>query len=155
MKRNAAHSRSSIFLMEIILAICFFSLVSAVCLQVFVRAKQYSQATTNLNMAVADVQTAAEIVRSSRSVDETLKVMEEQYPDGQETEDGFILSFDRDWNICQPGDKAAYQVKAAYRREEDLASWTITASAASQEYEDAVNGGEIYRLDVEVYEDGE
>ncbi len=44
-------SKSSLFLMELIIVILFFSLTSAVCLQVFVKASDYSKQTVALNQA--------------------------------------------------------------------------------------------------------
>lgn len=54
------HSRSSLFLMELIMAILFFSLTSAVCIRLFVRAHTISQDTINQNNALAQAQNLAE-----------------------------------------------------------------------------------------------
>ena len=40
------------FLMEIMIAILFFSLVSAICLRIFTASRQMGQDTNDLNMAV-------------------------------------------------------------------------------------------------------
>lgn len=42
------HNRSSLFLMEIMIAILFFSLCSAVCVQLFARARTLNNDSTNL-----------------------------------------------------------------------------------------------------------
>ena len=47
--------RSSLFLLELIIAILFFSLTSAVCVQIFVRAHLISRQTQELNMALEKV----------------------------------------------------------------------------------------------------
>ena len=44
--------RSSLFLLELIIAILFFSLTSAVCVQIFVRAHLISRQTQELNTAL-------------------------------------------------------------------------------------------------------
>ena len=49
MRKNS--SRSGLFLMEIILAILAFSVVSAICLQLFVKAHNLGQDTKDLDMA--------------------------------------------------------------------------------------------------------
>ncbi len=54
------HSRSSLFLMELIMAILFFSLTSAVCIRLFVRAHTISQDTINQNNALTQAQNLAE-----------------------------------------------------------------------------------------------
>ena len=59
---NRSSSRQSMFLMEIIIAILFFSLVSAVCLRIFTGARQMSQDTGNLHRAVNQAQNAAELL---------------------------------------------------------------------------------------------
>ena len=51
MKRTPA-KRSSLFLLELIIAILFFSLTSAVCVQFFARAHQISRQTQELNAAL-------------------------------------------------------------------------------------------------------
>lgn len=45
-------SKSSLFLMELIIVVLFFALTSAVCLQVFVKAHSLEQDTKNINHAV-------------------------------------------------------------------------------------------------------
>ena len=54
------HSRSSLFLMEMIIAILFFSLASAVCIQLFARSHLLSTQTVNQNHAVIQAQNLAE-----------------------------------------------------------------------------------------------
>ena len=54
-------SKNSLFLMELILSILFFTLTAAVCLQLFVKAHVLSQDTINLNHAVTQAQNFAEI----------------------------------------------------------------------------------------------
>ena len=54
MKRTPA-KRSSLFLLELIIAILFFSLTSAVCVQFFARAHQISRQTQELNAALEKV----------------------------------------------------------------------------------------------------
>ena len=51
MKKHTS-SRSGLLLMEIIIAILFFSVVSAVCLQLFVKSHNLGQDTEELDMAV-------------------------------------------------------------------------------------------------------
>lgn len=54
------HSRSSLFLMEMIIAILFFSLASAVCIQLFAKSHTLSAKTVNQNHAVIQAQNLAE-----------------------------------------------------------------------------------------------
>ena len=57
------HSRSSLFLIELIIAILFFSAGSAVCVRAFAQARLMSQAAADLSFASAQVSTAASAVR--------------------------------------------------------------------------------------------
>lgn len=53
--------RSSLFLLELIIAILFFSLTSAVCVQIFVRAHLISRQTQELNTALEKVSGFSEV----------------------------------------------------------------------------------------------
>lgn len=54
------HSKSSLFLMELILALLFFSLASTVCIRLFVKSHTISTNTQDLNYAVTQSQNLAE-----------------------------------------------------------------------------------------------
>ncbi|MBQ6696553.1 MAG: hypothetical protein IJN16_07605 [Lachnospiraceae bacterium] len=54
------HSKSSLFLMEVIIALLFFSLASTVCIRLFVKSHTLSRDTQNLNYAVTQSQNLAE-----------------------------------------------------------------------------------------------
>lgn len=53
-------SKSSLFLMELIIVIFFFALTSAVCMQVFVKAHFVAEKTKNTNLAILWADNAAE-----------------------------------------------------------------------------------------------
>ena len=54
------HSKSSLFLMELIIALLFFSLASTVCIRLFVKAHSLSSQTVDMNHAVNYAQNMAE-----------------------------------------------------------------------------------------------
>ncbi|MCM1120660.1 MAG: hypothetical protein NC543_15010 [bacterium] len=54
------HSKSSLFLMELIIALLFFSLASTVCIRLFVNAHSLSSQTVDMNYAVNYAQNMAE-----------------------------------------------------------------------------------------------
>ena len=60
--KSDSSSRSGLLLMEIILAILFFSLISALCLQVFVKAHTLSQDTRKLDAAVGQADSVASVL---------------------------------------------------------------------------------------------
>ncbi len=65
MKRQSYTSRQSLFLMELILAIFFFVVASAICVQIFAKAHLMSRHTHATQIAVEQASNAAEIIRSN------------------------------------------------------------------------------------------
>lgn len=82
MKRRRAQS-GTLFLMEIILAILFFSAASAVCVGVFVNAHILSRDAQRLNTAVSLCSTAAETVDSGRDFEDVKTRLSLIFPDGE------------------------------------------------------------------------
>ena len=78
--RNRAKS-SSLFLLELILAILFFSLASAVCVQFFVKSHILSRDAQRLNHAVNECSGIAEIINTSDGTEDAAEVITEIYPD--------------------------------------------------------------------------
>lgn len=96
------HSKTSLFLMEIIIAIFFFSLSSAICLRLFVSAHTLSQHDSDLNNALLWSQSLSE---SFYGCNGNLLMIKNLYPDsflsdGETEGDGtIIIFFDKDWNV--------------------------------------------------------
>lgn len=57
---NSKNSKSSLFLMELILSIMFFSLAAAICVQLFVKSHVLSRNSVELNHAVVECESAIE-----------------------------------------------------------------------------------------------
>ena len=68
MKKRKRASASTLFLMELIIAVMFFALAATVCIYVFVHAHVLSRDAKRLNMAVNLTSDAAEIIRSQGSI---------------------------------------------------------------------------------------
>ena len=60
MKYQRHNNTSSLFLLELILAVLFFSVASALCIQIFTKAHPMSQDARDLNFAVNEVSSMAE-----------------------------------------------------------------------------------------------
>lgn len=60
MKYQRHNNTSSLFLLELILAVLFFSVASALCIQIFTKAHLMSQDAKDLNFAVNEVSSMAE-----------------------------------------------------------------------------------------------
>ncbi|MDD2978651.1 MAG: hypothetical protein PHN80_01630 [Hespellia sp.] len=95
--------RSSLFLLELMIAILFFCLCSAICVRLFVQSHVISSDTQNLNMAMNHTTNLAEIFRG---VDNYRDALKEQFPNGILSEDRntFTLYYDSDWKECSMED---------------------------------------------------
>lgn len=67
-------ARSSLFLIELIIAILFFSAGSAVCVRAFAQAHLMSQAASDLSFASAQVSSAASVIRYTDGSPEAVSV---------------------------------------------------------------------------------
>jgi Tfp pilus assembly protein PilV len=100
------HSRSSLFLMEMIIAILFFSLASAVCIQLFTRSHLLSTQTVNQNHAVIQAQNLAE---SYLSLEGNVAAMQDLFSPSELTDENTLrLAFDSSWNLCADGDSTRF-----------------------------------------------
>jgi hypothetical protein len=103
--------RSSLFLLELMIAIMFFCLCSAVCVRLFVQSHIISRDTQNLNMAMNETTNLAELFRGE---DDFFDAFAAAYPEGElDTAGGsFTIYYDADWTVCKKAD-AVYAVTAA------------------------------------------
>ena len=95
--------RSSLFLLELILVIFFFSLASAVCIQLFVKAHLTEQETKALNHAIPLAESAAE---AFHSVSGNLEELAALFPEGHfsDAEDSFQIFYDEAWHPAEEGE---------------------------------------------------
>ena len=94
---NQHTRRSSLFLMELIIAILFFSLAAAICVRLFVKSHTLEKDSINLNHAVNTATSVAEIFRSQNDI---YSLLQEQFPDGELTETSYRFFYDKNWNLC-------------------------------------------------------
>ena len=124
------HSRASLFLMEMIVTILFFSLASTVCLQCFVRAHEIGINTTELNHAVAIAQGYAEVMRGTDgSIDSIMKV----YPDTQSVDSTtYIAYYDLKFNRCAAED-ASYLANIILTPDDTIQNMDISIKRLSDD----------------------
>ena len=102
---DAGRSRSSLFLMEMIVTILFFSLAAAVCVKCFVSAHMMGKETYELNHAIAIATGYAEVMRGT---DGDIDSIMEVFPDAVKGDDSYIMLFyDGEFNPCN-ADAAVY-----------------------------------------------
>ena len=84
-----------------IIAILFFSLASAVCIQLFAKSHLLSTQTVNQNHAVIQAQNLAE---SYLALEGDINAMQDLFsPSEQISDDTLRLTFDSCWNLCSAG----------------------------------------------------
>lgn len=138
--------RSSLFLLELIAAILFFCLASAVCVRFFVKSHTLSQETRNLDMAVNQASTFAELFRSDADL---FSILSEQCPDGILSANGdiFTLYYDEEWTPCAE-ETAAFSLTIEQKVSEDITAGYFVVA-------DLQRKSEIYTLETEKYTGGE
>ncbi|MCR5001676.1 MAG: hypothetical protein K6A71_07775 [Lachnospiraceae bacterium] len=97
---DAGRSRSSLFLMEMIVTILFFSLAAAICVRCFVSAHMMGKETYELNHAIAIATGYAEVMRGT---DGDINSIQAVYPDSVKVDDSYLMIFyDSSFNPCDP-----------------------------------------------------
>lgn len=119
MKRRV-HSKSGLFLIELMISILFFSITAAVFVQVFVKSDQIRKESESLFEAQVKVSNIAEIIKC----DEKKLQTSEFY-------------YDQDWNECQK-EEAMYRIIVRWQDKEELRSYTLRALDKNEK--------EIYQL---------
>ena len=62
--KHSSNNRSGLFLLEIVIAILFFAIVSAVCLRAFAKSHTLSQQASDTNHAISNMENVAELLKS-------------------------------------------------------------------------------------------
>ena len=106
--RHKTNTRSSLFLMELIIAILFFSLASAVCLRMFAKSHQLSTDASARNKAVNQTVNAAELIRYDLQND--TRALSDTYPEADilysivsnaaDVYNGSVIYFNKSWESC-------------------------------------------------------
>lgn len=130
------HNRSALFLIELIFAVLFFSIGSAVCVQAFVKAHQISTDASDLSFASAQASSAANVLRYT---DGTCGSVSAYLPSAQGSGLDFTVYYDSDQQPCDEKD-AAYAMDISTFAEGDKRSSSITVKRS--------DGEMIYELDI-------
>lgn len=94
MTRKYTSHKSSLFLLELILAILFFSIASAICVQLFVKSHTLSTDAQNLSIAVNECADTAEIIYSSNTPEEMFNRLKNAYPNLQMEGSTLFIPYD-------------------------------------------------------------
>ena len=161
-------SKSSLFLMELIIAILFFSLASAVCIQLFVKSHLLGRTTTEENSALLMCQNFNEIYLGSLTFENASspELLKEQILALTAEDDSFTgicelsateskvslpegefslaIYYDGDWKPCKP-DHCRYQVVYTFEGYDDDSD-VYRASSYAYRIEESIS--EIYHLNI-------
>lgn len=134
------HSKASIFLLEIMLNVFFFTILVTICLQLFFKAHQLSDATTDLHHAVTTCNSIAEIYQSEAN---ELEFLLNIYPDAVLLDDSILIYFDKNYVKC-PKTAASYRAMLSLNTENPVHNAEILFST--------IDGTEeIYTLQIASY----
>jgi type II secretory pathway component PulJ len=124
-RRNRANL-SSLFLLELIIAIMFFSIASAVCVQFFVKSHLLSESARELNISVNEVSSTAELILSSKDLKTAADSIHSEYPDAViESNSIIIVYYDKNFLPCTKKD-AVYCLNINFTQKDYLLDAALT-----------------------------
>lgn len=132
--REQRDNSAKLFLTELMLAIFFFSLVTAFCVQLFVEAHAMSTESEKLTKAVNTAANAAECYSSWDFQKESWQSI---FPQGSWEQDKWQLSYDENWCPCT--DQGSYLLQMQLTQKDSLCEAHISVQDAQ--------GRELYVLD--------
>ena len=145
MKYQRHNNISSLFLLELILAVLFFSVASALCIQIFTKAHLMSQDARDLNFAVNEVSSMAEQISAgtlhsdtAASSDDTASDPSTQMPD--DSLQDAAAYYNSSYASCEKAD-AVYVLTVHYEPENTLLKAHISMDTIA-------DNRNIYTLDV-------
>lgn len=124
------HSKASLFLMELIIALLFFALSSTVCIRLFVNAHSLSQQTVDQNFALNYAQNMAE---AFTGCDGDIQALESILSSSRLSGDGSSLSLEQD-GYCttltcsgtpEPGSTVSADIRVCKTEEPELVLYTL------------------------------
>ncbi len=95
-------SKASLFLMELIMSILFFSLAAALCVRLFVKSHVLSDSSVILNHAVVECESAAEYFYGNNGY-----VLFEDQSQTPEKDYSISVSYDKDFNPISNGEESS------------------------------------------------
>lgn len=136
-------SKSSLFLLELIIVIFFFAISGAVCVQLYAKAHVLSTSTRDLNVSITKVAGVAEIVKSSPENPDLalLSAFNGWTADGQKLQ----IGYNKSWEVC-PLENAVYLMTIDWEKSGQMVSAVITME--KKRGQDALAKDLIYSLDV-------
>lgn len=171
--RIRRHSRSGLFLIELMIAIAFFAMTTAVFLQAFAKSNAISREAENLFQAQKLCSSVAEILGGADQDDEEqavatgqntgdadesdqydssqffLQELQQYFPELETAGSGANIYYDGNWKICRAED-GVYVISAAWQQDGEM--WNVTVGAGEVNVSQTAAGqSSIYQLTLRLY----
>lgn len=131
--RRVRHSRSGLFLIELMVCILFFSITAAICIRFFVKSHQMSQEAKNLYQAQQEAASMAEVLE--KDVDSLNNI---------------CVYYDKEWKQCDKKEKVysleVTEEKNQAQQETDIKKIKIAVYSDQNSKKE-----EIYHLNLSIY----
>ena len=134
MKKSRHNSGTSLFLMEMILALLFLSLSSAACIQIFAVARKSRLQAEQWNQIQALTTSVGEVLEGTDGTDEQILSL---LPGGIKKNTSLIWYYNRNWQSCSSGEAACEMIL-----ETDISS----EKSGELSFQQLSNGNELYRI---------
>ena len=139
--KTKARSKSSLFLMELIIVIMFFALSAAICMKVFSSAKVKADLSRDMTNASFAAESLAECYKAEKSEGTDLSKI---YPYATEYNDIYTVYYDEDWTLAEEY-KGAYRATLTEHEEDFYTQAKIVVYDAK--------GAELFSMDCAVSPD--
>jgi len=121
---NGGNSKSLLPLVEILISIGIFAVAVVLTLQLFLLASFLGDKTSDTAMAIFEVQSVAETIKSMQSGAELEKYISEELG-AAEFYDGYIIYYDANWSVTASEDSAFFMMAIKDRGREDYGSGSL------------------------------
>ena len=139
-------SKSSLFLIEMVIALLFFSICSAICIRVFAAALEDTAYSRNLSSATSLCQSASEVYKaSSGNIERTAEIINGGYNMGCAR-----VYYDRDWNETKDEYNAEFMLIV---EDKGMAGNVKSAHIYAEKCSGGGTGECIFSLNVKTLED--
>lgn len=141
---NSKSSKSSLFLIELIVVILFFSISSAIIVQIFAKAHEIDLKSRALTFSSREIQNVAECYRSVQGdYDQTIFLLNDQTV--FLLENGFEIYYTSDFQACDLPDPNGYLLHADFSQISDFRILTLSMIACS-------SNETLYEITIEKYD---
>lgn len=119
------NSRSGLFLMEMIISILFFSITSAITVQLFVKAHNIDDQSVSLSQGSIILQNVAEVFRSC---DGDFVQTSQQFDDliSEHKENCFLIYYNENWDASSHPSQNGYTLEAVFSESDQLRTLNLS-----------------------------